>query len=166
MRRYQQEGDSSPENAQGGAVSPQGPSQKMTISFPSHNIGRYEEEDSTAPVTIYLHSPSNKSVKIEIANKISMSDIKNIVDERIGIKRDHQLLYLNGKNVTEYGYVRLQNNNIIHISNSDDLCSRHQQLTLKLTVWSFLGDCKDKITKNYTVEADGLVGEFASVIQR
>lgn len=110
----------------------------MRITFPSHNTNSYEEEDPTTPVTIYLHSPASKSVKIEIATKISMPDIKKIVEERIGIKQDHQLLYLNGKNVTEYGYVRLQNNNIIHISNSDDLCFRNQQITIKLTMWNFL----------------------------
>lgn len=86
-----------------------------------------------------------------------MSDIKNIVEERIGIKRDHQLLYLNGKNVTEYGYVRLQNNNIIHISNSDDLCSRSQLVAIKLTMLNFLKPDQGKLTKIYNISSKELV---------
>lgn len=29
-----------------------------------------------------------------------MSDIKKIAEDKIGVKADHQLLYLSGKNVT------------------------------------------------------------------
>lgn len=73
---------------------------KITISFPSSQIHGYDEEDTTTPVSVYLYAPSKKSVKIDISSKISMNDIKKIVEDKIGIKTDHQLLYLSGKNVT------------------------------------------------------------------
>ncbi len=91
---------------------------KITISFPTQ-LNHYDDDDPTTPIPIYLHAPTKKSVKIVLAAKISVSDIKKVVEEMIGIKIDHQLLYLNGKNVTEYGFIRLQAHNIIHILCTD-----------------------------------------------
>lgn len=50
-----------------------------------------------------------------------MTEIKQIAEEKMGIKKDQQMLHLNGKNVTEYGYIRLQMNNIIHITNCQEI---------------------------------------------
>lgn len=64
------------------------------------NIQTEEEEDPTALVTIYLHVVAKKSAKIEVASKSSIQDIKKIIESKLDIKKDRQLLYLNGKNVT------------------------------------------------------------------
>lgn len=42
----------------------------------------------------------------------------------MNIKKDRQVLYLNGKNITEYGFIRLQPHNIIHITNCEELLAR------------------------------------------
>lgn len=44
------------------------------------------------------------------------------------------MLHLNGKNVTEYSYIRLQLHNIIHISNCDDLLNPEELISLKVKI--------------------------------
>ncbi len=85
-----------------------------------------------------------------------MTEIKKIAEEKIGLQKDRQLLYLNGKNVTEYGFVLLQNNTIIHVLSSDDLCGRNEQLKVKLTILNTLSDLsekKEQIVKYYKISA-------------
>ena len=105
------------------------------------------EEDSTTPVTIYLHYPSFKSVKVTIGPQLSMLEIKQVVEDKLGVKKDRQILHLNGKNVTEYGNVRLQANNIIHVSDFEKRCNREENITVKLTIVNFATDNKDKLLK-------------------
>lgn len=159
MKRYKKE-DAIPSDYQDKTTES---SRKITISFPSSQVHTYDEEETNDPVSIYLYAPSKKSVKVEVPPKILMQDIKKIVEERIKIKTDRQLLYLNGKNVTEYGYVRLMNNNIIHALDSDNLCSRDQPIRLNLTVLNFLaaaGQPNCKTIRELTVAANDSVQDF------
>jgi hypothetical protein len=86
------------------------------------------------PVTIYLRSSSKKSAKIEVTSKISMKDIKVIAEEKLGMSKERQILHLNGKNVTEYGYIRLQSQNIIHVTSSDTLLQPNQDISIKVKI--------------------------------
>lgn len=52
----------------------------------------------------------------------------------MSIKKDKQILHLNGKNVTEYGCIRLQANNIIHVTNSDDLFSNSEEIEIRVKI--------------------------------
>lgn len=153
MRRYSPEPESVSHAPQTHNDNSSPSNNKITISFPTQ-VNHYDDDDPTAPIPIYLHAPSKKSVKIDLAAKISVADIKKVVDEMIGIKKDHQLLYLNGKNVTEYGFIRLQAHNIIHILSTDELCSNQHILAIKLTVVSFVSQQQKQIVKNYKVAAN------------
>lgn len=120
----------------------------------------------TASVTIYLRSPTKKSHKVEVPSKISMGEIKALAQERMGIARDRQLLYLNGKNVTDYGCIRLQPLSIIHVSSTDDLCPPHGPIHLTLNVMNFLHAAP--LSARLTVQLSGqdLVGEFLTRLEK
>lgn len=57
-----------------------------------------------------------------------------MAEQRTGIKKDKQMLHLNGKNVTEYSYIRLQLHNIIHITSCDDLLNPEELISLKVKI--------------------------------
>jgi hypothetical protein len=120
----------------------------------------------TASVTIYLRSPTKKSHKVEVPSKISMGEIKALAQERMGIARDRQLLYLNGKNVTDYGCIRLQPQSIIHVSSTDDLCPPQGPIQIKLNVMNFLNAAP--LSTRITCELSGqdLVGEFLTRLEK
>lgn len=67
-----------------------------------------------------------------------MQEIKQIIEDKLGVKKDHQVLHLNGKNVTEYGNIRLQANNIIHVLDFDNKCKREEKIMVKLTLVNFV----------------------------
>jgi len=63
------------------------------------------------------------------------------------------MLHLNGKNVTEYSYIRLQEHNIIHITSYDDLLNPEEQITLKVKVIdSFRKNATEN--KKYSIKTD------------
>jgi hypothetical protein len=63
------------------------------------------------------------------------------------------MLHLNGKNVTEYSYIRLQRHNIIHITSYDDLLNPEEHITLKVKV---IDSSRNNATenKNYNIKSD------------
>jgi len=89
-----------------------------------------------------------------------MLEIKQIVEDKLSVRKDRQVLYLNGKNITEYGNIRLYANNIIHISDFEGRCKKEEKMTIKLTIFNFIGDNKDKMVKHYEINADSTVGDF------
>ena len=143
----------------------QGSPSKISLNFPSQ-VNSYENDDPTLPVTVYLYIQQKKSIKVELTAKVAMSEIKGIVEQRMAIRRDLQIIYLNGKNVTEYGNIRLQNSNILHVSSSEQLCNRNEQIDIRLTIMNFLAKNTAKTIKRYSVAASDTVGEFMTQIEK
>lgn len=50
------------------------------------------------------------------------------------IPKDKQIVYLNGKNITEYVHLKLENRNIIHVNTVDELCRQDEQIVIKMVV--------------------------------
>ena len=50
------------------------------------------------------------------------------------IPKDKQIVYLNGKNITEYVHLKLDNRNIIHVNTVDELCRQNEQIVIKMIV--------------------------------
>jgi hypothetical protein len=101
---------------------------------------------------------------MEVPSKISMTEIKQLAEQKMSIPRDKQMLHLNGKNVTEYGYIRLQPQNIIHVTNCDDLFSSEQQIPLKVKIIDSFRESKPQ-NKIYKIIANQNVNELVQQIK-